>query len=415
MRIVHLGLGNFFRAHQAWYTDRANRESSQHWSITGVCMRRPLLRDMLVQQDCAYTLEISDVGGRQMHKIEVLDSVLVAAEEPQKVISAIADENTAIVTLTVTEKGYDLKADGRLNRESANIRSDLEQGTHRSMVGLLATALEARSSRNAPLTIMSCDNLPRNSRQLRQAVLEYSELAGMGIADYLDRFVSFPCTMVDRITPATDAALEARVAETTLPPRAPVSAEMFTDWIIEDDFSGPRPKWELAGVSFVDDVAPFELRKLRMLNGPHSYVAYAGILAGYAYVHEAIADPVIRRVTELIMDEAMATLPPRSRNDGAAHKASLLRRFENPFLHHGLRQITNDGSVKLPLRVLPVIEARAAMGLPSPGCEALLAAWRRFLEAEIECGRDLHDPSATELRLFIQQGADAASILEALK
>lgn len=415
MRIVHLGLGNFFRAHQAWYTEQANHLGAQPWSITGVCMRRPYLRDMLVQQDCRYALELSDVAGRELHEISVLDAVLVASEQPGDVISAIADDDTAIVTLTVTEKGYDLKPDGGLNADSPHIRADLEHGTQRSMVGLLAAALKARSSKRTPLTILSCDNLPRNSRQLRRAILDFSGLAGLGLDEYLEVCVRFPCSMVDRITPSTDSELEARVAKTGLPPRAPVCAEKFTDWIIEDDFAGPRPDWGRVGVSFVDDVAPFELRKLRMLNGPHCYVAFAGILAGYEFVHEAIVDPAIRAMTETIMDEAMETLPPESRVDALEHKASLLRRFENPFLDHRLRQITFDGSVKLPIRVLPVIDARAGMGLSSPGCEALLTAWRQFLAAEIEAGRDLHDPAARELRQMVQSGAAAPEILEALK
>jgi len=430
--ILHLGVGNFHRAHQAWYTHAANastatlgadatgqgerRDAEAPWRIIGVSLRSAGVRDALEPDRFAYTLAIGDADGETLHRIDVIEDVLVVAEDPEAVVAAIADESVSVITLTVTEKGYELAADHRLALDSARVKADIEAlRTGRAPVttiGLLAAGLARRAGHAEPVTVLSCDNLPGNGQKLGDAVRMIAGAAGLVAAPFSAPAVAFPSSMVDRITPATDAALRDRVASSNHPSASPVATEAFTEWVIEDRFAGARPAWESAGAVFADDVEPFEQRKLRMLNGAHSYLAYAGTLAGHAFVHEAIADPELRAGARAVMDEAAVTLPPIVRADSEAYADALLERFANPGLAHRLRQIAMDGSLKLPIRLLDTREARAAAGQDSPACDAALAAWRAFLVAEFEAGRTVDDPAADRLRRGIDRGDDVFSLLE---
>ena len=415
-RILHIGVGNFHRAHQAWYTHEANRRAGEDWRITGVSLRSPRMRDALRSQDFAYTLAVGDRAGERLHRIGVLDDILVATEDAEAVIAALADPAIAVVTLTVTEKGYHLGPDGRLPSDAHAIAADLDAlaaGRHpASTIGLLAAGLARRAATGAPVTVLSCDNLPENGPRLAAAVRAFAAAAGWDVADYLDRAVAFPASMVDRITPATDDALRARIADTDLPPAEPVATEAFCEWVIENVFAAARPAWDEAGVIFADDVRPYELRKLRMLDGAHSYLAYAGTLAGHGFVHEAIADPPLRKVALALMDEAAATLPDTVRADAPAYARALVARLKNPHLQHRLRQIAMDGSLKLPIRILGTLRDRTARGLASPACEATLDAWAGFLAAELEAGRGVDDPDADRLAAALADGASPRELLE---
>lgn len=414
-RLLHLGVGNFHRAHQAWYTEVANRATDEPWRILGVSLRSASVRNALRDQDYAYTLSIGDASGTTLTRIDVIDGVLVGPDDAAAVIEAIACPQTSVVTLTVTEKGYHLASDGTLDENSPAIAADLAaregNALPQSTIGLLCAGLAQRAPSAAPLTVLSCDNLVDNGRTLQRAVDAYAAAAKLDIADYLSGSVAFPCCMVDRITPATDAALIERVGATTLPPALPVATERFSEWVIEDRFAGPRPRWELAGAVFTDDVRPFERRKLGMLNGAHSYLAYAGVLAGHTFVHEAIADPKLREGVLRLMDEAAATLPDSVRGGADDYAQALLERFANPGLEHRLRQIAMDGSLKLPIRILDTERARRAMQLDSPACEATLQAWHDFLRAELDAGRPIDDPAAERLADGLAAGEDARSLL----
>ena len=414
-RILHLGVGNFHRAHQAWYTHEANRLAGEDWRITGVSLRSPRMRDALRPQGFAYTLAVSDRAGERLHRIGVLDHMLVAPEDAEAVIAALADPDVAVITLTVTEKGYHLGSDGRMRNDAPAIAADLDAltaGRHpTSTIGLLAAGLARRAATGAPVTVMSCDNLPENGPRLAAAVRAFAA-AGWDVADYLDRAVAFPASMVDRITPATDDTLRARIADTDLPPAEPVATEAFSEWVVEDAFAAARPAWEEAGAVLTEDVRPYELRKLRMLNGAHSYLAYAGTLAGHGFVHEAIADPALREGALALMDEAAATLPDIVRADARAYARALVARFENPHLQHRLRQIAMDGSQKLPIRILGTLRDRKARGMASPACEATLDAWAGFLAAEMEAGRVVDDPDADRLAAGLADGASPRELLE---
>lgn len=417
-RIVHLGVGNFHRAHQAWYTHEANVRAGTAWRIVGVSLRRAEMRDALKPQSFAYTLVVRDCGGEAMHEVRVLDDILVVPEDPGAAVSAIAAPDVAVVTLTVTEKGYDLDGSGRLRLAAPGIAADLAGRPPTTTIGLLAAGLARRAAAGSPVTVLCCDNLPHNGAKLEAAIRAFADAAGLRMDAYLDRGVRFPSCMVDRITPHTDEALRAQVAASGFPGAAPVATEAFTEWVIEDRFAVDRPAWDLAGARFVQDVAPFETRKLRMLNGPHSYLAYAGLLAGHEFVHQAVADPNLARGAAAIMDEAAETLPEPVRREAGAYRDALLARFRNPTIEHRLRQIAMDGSLKLPIRILATRAERRERGLESPACDAVLAAWAAFLEGEFEGGRVVEDPAAEALRDALArgrgEGAAAAERAEAV-
>jgi len=387
-RILHLGVGNFFRAHQADYT-----QSSPGWRITGVSFRSIAMRDGLAAQGYGYTLVIKDRTGTQLRKIDALDRMLVVPDDPNALIQAIADPDVQAITLTVTEKGYHLGADGRLDLTGDALRADLNGGPF-TAVGALARGL---AQRRTPVTVLSCDNLPGNGPKLRQAVTDFAQHAGLDIAAP----ATFPASMIDRITPATTDAIRAEASD----PMA-VPTEAFCEWVIEDDFAAARPDWP--GAQWVADVAPHEMRKLRMLNGAHSYLAYAGTMRGHDYVHEAIADPVLRDGARHLMAEAAQTLPDAVRGQADAYADALLARFENPALHHRLRQIAMDGSQKMPIRIVDTLQARA--GQDSPALTSAVDAWCDFVRVEVTAGRALDDPQAPALQAACATADPAASL-----
>jgi len=394
-RIVHLGVGNFHRAHQAWYTARANAAMGSDWRITGVSLRRPDIRDALRPQAFRYTLEIEDEAGTAYESVDVIETVIVATEAPEAVVAAIADAQTFVVTLTVTEKGYSLHpSDRKLNFDDAGIAADLAGGPPRTTIGMLAAGLAARrAAGNDGLTVLCCDNLPENGHVLAAAVTAFAGRTDAGLAAWIGDNVAFPCSMVDRIVPATTDELRDRVEHATGSRDAwPVATERFTQWVIEDRFAGPRPAWEAVGAELVDDVSPYEVRKLRMLNGAHSTLAYGGLLAGLTYVHEAVADADLARLARAVMAEAAATLPDGVRATADDYADLLMRRFANPGLAHALIQIAMDGSQKLPIRLVAPLSERLAAGLPSPAMERALACWIGFVIRTAREGGALNDP-----------------------
>lgn len=395
-RVLHIGVGNFFRAHQAVYTQGAGG-----WSITGVSLRSPAIRDDLAAQGFDYALAIRDAEGERLERITVLDDILVAPEAPEAVLTALADPEVAVVTITVTEKGYCLGPNGALDPEA--VAADLADGPQ-TLIGYLARGL---ARRDTPVTVVSCDNLSGNGRALSRAVRAFADLADLTL-DF--DAVTFPDTMVDRITPRAPADLSEYVAQVGLPAGAPVVTEGFTEWVIEDRFAGPRPAWEDAGATIVADVARFEARKLRLLNGAHSFLAYAGRNRGYDFVHEAVADPDLRRVCSAVMACAATTLRGFAQEEVVGYAVALLARFDNPALRHSLAQIAMDGSQKMPVRIAPVLsELHAQGGETGPHARAL-AEWCRFVVRETGAGRALDDPLAEALT----QAANAEDPVAAL-
>ncbi|SFN71564.1 mannitol dehydrogenase family protein [Sphingomonas sp. OK281] len=377
-RIVHLGLGAFHRAHQAVYTQDAVTPDDD-WRITGVSLRSPQVRDMLAPQDGLYTVTERSNGTTATRLISVIDTVLVAAENPAAVIDALAAHDTHVVTLTVTEKGYYRHpATGRLLIDDPAIAHDLGDGVPRTIYGYLAAALERRRATGAGgLTLVSCDNLSGNGTLLMRLLGEFLGHRDAALAGWTRDHVAAPDTMVDRIVPAATPANRATIAAAIgVDDAAALLTEPFRQWVIEDRFAGPRPRWEIAGAQIVQDVAPFELAKLRLLNASHSTLAYAGLQLGHAFVHEAVADPDLRAfVLAQMTEEAVPSLRPAPGLDPTAYIAALLDRFANADLHHRLDQIAVDGSQKLPQRWIATIEARLERGLDSPRHVMSLAAW----------------------------------------
>jgi len=385
--IVHFGFGAFHRAHQAWYTDACLNAGEQGWGIVGVSLRSPSVARQVNPQDGLYTLTERSAEGSRTRLIGAVREVLVAAEDRDRIVAAIASLHCHIVSFTVTEKGYCRASDGSLDFALA------ESGFY----PILAEALRKRMRADtAGLTLLSCDNLSGNGKQLGRLMREWLETKSPDLVDWFAENCTTPDSMVDRIVPATTEAdlaeLEQRIG---LREDGAVFTEPFSHWVIEDNFAGLRPHWEDRGGQIVPDVAPYETAKLRMLNGAHSFLAYAGLDAGHTYVHEAIADPTLRALVERLMrEEAAPTIAAGQGQDLAAYADALLARFANPALNHELIQIAMDGSQKIPQRWLEVL---AAHGDSSIDCCAILtgiAHWLNHVRGDV---RAVDDPIAEVL------------------
>jgi fructuronate reductase len=387
--IVHIGIGAFHRAHQAVYTDDAMRAGDRDWGIIGVSLRSGDVAAQLNPQDGLYTVSTRSAAGSGLRLIGAVQKVLVAADDPQAVIGAIAAPTTHIVSFTVTEKGYLRRPDGSLDLAAAIGGSSLYR--------FVAAGLAARKAAGlSGLTLLSCDNLAGNGGVLRRLMREYLAAYHPDLSAWFDGECTCPATMIDRIVPATTDADRAAV-EAALGARdeGAVVTEGFSQWVIEDDFAGPRPRWEQVGAELVADVAPYETAKLRMLNGAHSALAYIGLGAGHDFVHQAIADPDIRPVIDrLLREEAAPTIDAAPGQDLAAYTDALLDRFANPALNHRLIQIAMDGSQKIPQRWLETLAWHQARGQRCPSLEAAIAAWIAFLRSD----HPIDDPLADKLR-----------------
>ena len=405
--IVHLGVGAFCRAHIAAYVHDVLR-TEPSWGIIGASLRRSAMRDALAPQDFLYTLAVQSASGTASRVIGSILDVLDATTQRQNLIAAMIDPGIRIVSLSVTEKGYcHDPATGRLDPNHPDVLHDLAHpAAPVTAPGLIVQALEVRKSRGiAPFTVLCCDNLPENGKTTEQIVVGFAQLRHQGLADYIASEVAFPSTMVDRIVPATTEADRKLILDMTGVADAwPVMTEPFSQWVIEDRFRTGRPQLETAGAQLVGDVRPFELMKLRMLNGSHSTIAYLGYLAGYEHVNEAIADPAIRTlIHEFMTEEVMSTLPSVLPSLGA-YRDALLERFGNPALRHRTWQIAMDGSQKLPQRLLATIRDRLAQGQPVRRAALGVAAWMRYVTGVDEHGNkiDVRDPLVSRLQDIVK-------------
>lgn len=416
-RIVHLGIGNFHRAHQAFYTDaalqsaRAREDDTQlDWGICGVSLRRPDMRDKLAPQDWLYTLEVRDNEDRRQRVIGSVIEVLVGPEDPAAVVERMSRAD--VITLTVTEKAYGLDAAGRLELSAAGLQHDLDNpAAPVTVIGYLAAALvRRREAGGAPLTIVCCDNLAGNGANLETAVLAYLAESNGPTRDWIAGCVAFPSTMVDRIVPHTTDEMIAEVGRRlTVEDAAPVITEPFSQWIIEERFAGPVPDWAGAGAQLVDDVTPFETIKLRMLNGSHSTLAYLGCLGGYATVDAAVRKHGFRNLIDRLMrDEVQPTLVVPRGFDIDAYRRRLLERFANTATQHRLQQIAMDGSQKLPQRLVPTLRERLANGAPIECLALCVAAWALYVRGDDGRGNNwiVDDPLAEKLAALHREPGD---------
>jgi fructuronate reductase len=395
--IVHLGIGSFHRAHQAVYTDSVLANGDLRWGIVGASLRNSDTRDALKPQNFLYTLNLR-AETETLRVIGSLQDILVAPENPAALIETLCQPSVAVVSLTVTEKGYHYDPATRaLNEDDANILHDLAQPhAPRTAFGFIAAAiLRRRGLGITPFTVLCCDNLPANGRTLHGLLSRYAQLVSPDLGGFVRNEIRCPDTMVDRIVPATTDDDRQHLSETVgIDDLWPVVAEPFTQWVIEDRFSGARPAWDEAGATFVSDVAPFESMKLRMLNGSHSALAYLGYLAGHDTVAEAMDDDALAGFVEGLMADTIPTFDLPSNIDVNAYKTSLLTRFRNRALHHRTWQIAMDGSQKLPQRILGPVRDRLAKGLPIERHALVVAGWMRYVTGIDERGRpiDVRDP-----------------------
>ncbi|KQM16688.1 fructuronate reductase [Plantibacter sp. Leaf171] len=421
--VLHLGLGNFHRAHQAVYTAAALRAGGDDWGIIGVASRSRTVVDAMQAQDLRYAVAEISPSGTAITVPAVHTDVFVAAADPQRVVAGLADERIRVVTLTVTEHGYSTSpSTGLLDLSDPLIAADLRGGAPRTTIGQLARGLQRRASGNgAPVTILSCDNLSENGARTEALVRTFlGELPGSEGAEalaYLDSAVAFPSSMVDRIVPATTAQLRDLVsARLGVRDESPVSAEPFTMWAIEDRFAAARPAWEAGGAVFTDEVGAYEQMKVRLLNGTHSLIAYLGALRGAATISEAIAMPDVESAARSILHheyEPSVRFPAGV--DVDTYEAQLFERWANHALGHRTAQVGTDGSVKLRQRI-PEPALRSLDSGSTPHLIALTVA------AYLSCiapmpgfdpgphARAMVDPAREELARLADASTDGAQL-----
>jgi len=397
--VVHFGPGAFHRVHQACYIDDV-LHTDPRWGICEVSLHSTGVRDALVPQDGLYTIAILDEQS-SFRVIGSVKEVLVAPESPSAVLDRMVASTTYIVSATITEKGYCLHKEGGLDFSHPDIAHDLKHpDAPKTFVGFLARALRLRHDRgHEPFNVISCDNLADNGHRLRRAVLEFVRSSDPSLAAWIEKEVTFPCTMVDSITPATDDALRARVKDVLgVEDLWPVQRELFCQWVIENKLRGPQPDWSSVGVSVTDDVAGFERAKLRLLNGAHSTLAYTGSLAGYETVSAAMADRELATfVRRMMIEDIRSGLAAPQGLDLDQYIEAVLRRFRNPTIRHLLSQIAWDGSQKLPFRILQTIIENLAAGRSIARLCVPLAAWFHFIRRMTRDERQITDPLAAQL------------------
>jgi fructuronate reductase len=373
--IVHLGLGAFHRAHQAVFTEDAIRAAGGEWGILGVSLREPVAPVALAAQDQLYTVET--LSSKVDYRIvAALRASLYAPSQRTLLQEALSSPQTHIVTLTITEKGYCLGPEGALDFGRPEISCDLARPREpNSAIGWIAHGLAVRaSSHGAPISIVSCDNLRDNGIRLRDALTGFIARSRPEILPWLEDEVAFPRTVVDCIVPAATETARSRVnAALGLEDRASVQREPFSQWVIEDRFTGPRPSWELAGAQIVDDVDSHGRLKLHVLNACHSALAYLGLPRGYAFVREAIGDPDLSRyLNQLVSVEIAPALHPLPVFD---YWRSVRERFANPRIDHRLSQIAEDGAMKLTERIFPLMVINSRSGAPTRALARIVRGW----------------------------------------
>lgn len=419
--IVHIGPGAFHRAHQAAYTDAVMQCFGGEWMIEGVSLRSPDVADQLNPQNGLYTLLVRGPDGVSARIVGSVRHVLVAPREPEAVLSALAALPTRIVSLTITEKGYGLDpSTGGLDRNHPAIAADLAVPRHPiGVIGLIVEALRRRQAARLPgFTVLCCDNLPSNGKVVKRLVTEFAEAVAPGLAGYIAEAVSFPSTMVDRITPASsERTFEDARRLIGAEDRGAIETEPFSQWIIEDDFVAGRPDWDRAGALFVADVAPYEKMKLRMLNGAHSMLAYSGFIAGHRYVRDVMADRTLPALVGRHMRAAAATLDPVPGVDLDAYAADLEARFRNPAIAHETYQIAMDGTQKLPQRLVEPAVTALERGEPLDAFAFAVAAWMRYATGRREDGAAyaLRDPREGEIAaLLAKAGGEPDAVFSTL-
>ena len=396
--VVHFGVGGFHRAHQAMYFDRLmNDGQALHWGICGVGVlpgdRR--MNEVMQAQDCLYTLVVKHPNGTfEARVIGSIVEYLFAPDDPEVVIDKLADEQTRIVSLTVTEGGYNFNAvTGDFNASNPDIVHDLQaQAAPKTTFGLITEALVRRRDRGVlAFTVMSCDNIQGNGDTARKSFVAFAMLRDPELGQWVAQHVRFPNSMVDRITPATTDDDQAEIAERFgIEDQWPVVCEPSTQWVLEDRFGAGRPPLEDVGVQLVEDVEPYEMMKLRLLNASHQALCYFGYLAGYRFVHDVCRDPLFANFLHAYMDrEATPTLEPVPGINLDEYKRNLIARFSNPQVRDTVARLCAESSDRIPKWLLPVIRQNLTGGGEITRSAAVVASWARYAEGIDEQGKTI--------------------------
>ena len=404
--ILHIGLGNFHRAHQAWYLDRLFSTGQGHdWAIVGasVMPNDAKGREVLAAQDFLTTVVTQEADSSAAQVTGAMIDYITPGDGPA-LVAAMADPAIRIVSLTITEGGYFLDSDGRFDPAHASIAADgATPDAPKTVFGLLVAGIrERRAAGHAPFTVMCCDNIPHNGDVTRAAVTGTARLSDPELADWIADNMAFPNAMVDRITPATtDRERRMLAEEFGVEDGWPVFAEDFAQWVLEDDFPQGRPALEQVGVQFVPDVTPYELMKIRILNGGHAVIAYAAGLLDIEYVHAAMAHPLVagflRRVEQT---EILPHVPPAPDTDLHDYLALIETRFANPKIGDTVRRLCLDGSNRQPKFIVPSIRAALAAGAPVEGLALESAFWCRYCAGITDSGAVIapNDPDWNSLQ-----------------
>jgi mannitol-1-phosphate/altronate dehydrogenase len=396
-----MSVGSFHRSHQAVYFDDLAHTGDHDWGIVGIGLGRPRLRAALEPQNGLYTVVTRGADRDEARVVGAMTSYHLAPEEELAALAVLADERTALVTLTVTAAAYEL--DGERSGGA---------------VELLARALDRRRrAGRAPFTVLSCDNLPENGALARRAVVSFAAAQDERLAGWIDEHVAFPNGMVDRITPQTDVAdREALRRDFGVIDRWPVVTEAFSQWILEDDFCNRRPALESVGARFVEDVAPYALLKTRLLNASHCALGFLGTLAGLRSTHEAMRDPVLYAYVQRFMDTEVTPLLPRVPGvDLGVYKRTLCERLANPRIGDSLQRLCRAASSKVPAHVVPSIAQARSRGTEHRLLTMAVAAWFRYLRGADELGRRVavDDPLAEPLvAAAVRGGNDPRPLLD---
>jgi mannitol 2-dehydrogenase len=422
--IVHLGVGSFHRSHQAMYIDTLmNNGAAMDWGICGIGLQpsNTRMRDVLAAQDGLYTLVLRHSDGTwQARVIGSIVEYLFAPDDLGAAIEKMAAPATRIVSLTVTEGGYNLGAvTGEFDASDPAVVADLRPGAvPRTVFGLVTEALARRRARGIPaFTILSCDNVQGNGQMSQRAFTAFARLRDPQLASWITRHVRFPDGMVDRITPQTTDADRAELSRRFgIEDQWPVLCEPFTQWVLEENFADGRPPLQDVGVQIVSDVEPYELMKLRLLNASHQALCYPGYLAGYRLVHDVTTDPLFARfLLDYMTSEAIPTLQPVPGIDPQHYARQLIERFSNPEVRDTVARLCFNASDRIPKFLLPVIRHQLATGGPVTRSAAVVASWARYAEGTDENGEryEIVDALAPRLQAAAgRQGRHPAAFLE---
>jgi fructuronate reductase len=380
--LAHIGVGAFHRCHQGEFLDDMLEARFGPWGVLGVNLKAPRLASSLIPQDCLYSRTLRQDSRAETRILGALRKAMDVDDEAsgEAAVEALAARSIRVVTMTVTEKGYCLiPATGTLDLDNPELAADLKRDSSPgTLLGLLALALERRrGAGGGPLTLISCDNVPSNGARLSAALLQFASLRSAPLTRWIEHNVTFPCSMVDRIVPATtqediDSASRAIAARD----EAAVVGEPFRQWVIEDRFAGERPPLDLAGAQFVPDSKPYELMKMRVLNAAQSTLAHQGALIGYEFSFEAAADPVLSVLTRRMLErETTSTLPIVPSMEATNYVDTSMARIGNSAIRHRCHQIGTDGSQKIVQRLVDPLRERLAAGLPAARLTLSVASW----------------------------------------